>query len=333
LRIVPSKVWEQLCYCNVIYLNEVGYITLVGIQSPANYSYQTLMSGKENTMKWAYFFVLQFFIALVIMVIIYKHDDKAIIIKTPPKELAQWYKPENKRQVWLHNMFKLRREMQAVNFYAEQKDDEHLNKWALALNKHYLKIGKMVPSWNKKLDKAALSNLQTNVDNQDYNAILASVDTLQKNCDSCHKDYQAITALTYRAPDFSTIEIEPSVTFNSHMQILIKKINQIKIASEDGMTDLAISSVVDLKQEMGKLGQTCINCHAKDKQTYPSESMKKTLISLENSLETGTLKEQGMELGTLAVQACARCHGTHRLMSGTKTLLSQDPSLAELLKH
>ena len=291
------------------------------------------MSGIANTMRWAYFIVLQFIFVLVIAGLVYKHKNNAVIIKTPPTELAQWYKPENKRQVWLHNMFKLRREMQAVQFYAETKDQEHLSKWALALNEHYLKIGEMIPKWNKKLDASTLSNLQTTVDNQDYTGVLAVVKTLQKNCDSCHSDYQAITALTYRTPDFSTIEIEPLVSFNSHMQALGKQVNQIKIASEDGMSELAISSLTDLKQGMQKLGQGCTDCHKKDQKPYPSEAMKKTLLSLENSLKTGTLKEQGMELGTLAVQACARCHGTHRLAFGTKVLLSKEPNLSELLKH
>ncbi|WP_168427324.1 multiheme c-type cytochrome [Candidatus Colwellia aromaticivorans] len=230
-------------------------------------------------------------------------------------------------------MFKLRREMQAVQFYAETKDKEHLRKWALALNEHYLKIGEMVSSWNKKLDISTLSSLQANVDNQDYTGVLAAVKTLQKSCDSCHSDYQAITALTYRAPDFSTLEIEPLVPFNSHMEKLSKQVNQIKIASEDGMSDLAISSLVDLKKDMSKLGQVCSDCHKKDKVSYPSEQMNNTLLSLENSLKTGTLKEQGMDLGTLAVQACARCHGTHRLAFGTKVLLSKDSSLTDLLKH
>jgi len=284
-------------------------------------------------MRWTYFIVLQFILVLVIAGIVYQHRDKAIIIKTPPIELAQWYKPENKRQVWLHNMFKLRRELQAVQFYAEKKDKEHLREWTLVLNEHYLKIGEMVPSWNKKLDISTLSSLQTNVDNQDYADVLVAVNTLQKNCDSCHTDYQAITALTYRAPDFSTVEVEPLLPFNSHMQALSKQVNLIKIASKDGLPDLAISSLADLKRGMYKLGKVCTDCHKKDKVSYPSEQMNKTLLSLENSLKTGTLKEQGMDLGTLAVQACARCHGTHRLVFGTKVLLSKELSLTKLLKH
>lgn len=261
------------------------------------------------------------------------HEDKAKIVKTPPEDLAQWYKPNNKRQVWLHNMFKLRREMQAVEFYADSKDDKHLVKWAGSLNEHYLKIGDMVPSWSNKLDKVTLLNIEKHVANKDYTGVSTALKTLQKNCDSCHNDYQAITALTYRAPDFSAIEIEPSTPFNTHMQTLTKQVNQIKIASEDNMAGLALSSLDNLKEDMTKLGQVCADCHKKDKRAYPSPLMNKTLLSLEDSLKTGTLKEQGRHLGTLAVLACARCHGTHRLASGAKDLLSKDVSLKELLKH
>jgi len=38
-------------------------------------------------------------------------------------------------------------------------------------------------------------------------------------------------------------------------------------------------------------------------------------------LVTGTLKDQGRELGTLAVTACARCHGTHRLAYDSRNQL------------
>ncbi len=283
--------------------------------------------------RWIYFIVLQIIIALVIAGIVYKHEDKAVIVKTPPKTLAKWYKPENKRQVWLHNMFKLRREMQAVTFYAEQEDNQHLQKWAQSLGEHYLKIAEMVPSWDNKLDKTTLSNLMASVAEQNYSKALTAVNSLQDSCDSCHDDYQALTALTYRTPDFSKIEITPDLNFNSHMKTLITQVNQIKIASEDGMTDLALASLGDLKQGMDELGKVCTDCHKKDKKPYPNQQMNNTLISLESSLKTGTLKEQGRDLGTLAVLACARCHGTHRIASGAKNLLTREQSLAELLKH
>ncbi len=261
------------------------------------------------------------------------HNDKAAIVKIPPKELAQWYKPENKRHVWLHNMFKLRREMQAVQFYAESKQDDNLDKWSSDLEKHYKKIAEMVPTWSKKLDLSTISRMQANVASKDYQGVLTDLDSLQDNCDACHIDYQAITALTYRAPDFSNIEMEASVSFNDHMQSLIKQVNQIKIASDDGMTKLALSSLADLKLGMKSLGQVCNDCHKMEKKPYPNKAMQQTLVSLEHNLVNGSRKDQGMDLGTLAVQACANCHGTHRLAFGIKSLLHKEQTFAELVKH
>ena len=61
--------------------------------------------------------------------------------------------------------------------------------------------------------------------------------------------------------------------------------------------------------------------------------MNSTLSSLQVSLELGTAKQQGRDLGTLAVLACARCHGTHRLAYGMKKKLINKQSLADLVKH
>lgn len=284
-------------------------------------------------MRWVYFVLLQLSLILLVVGAVYLHKDKAVIVKTPPEEIAQWYKPQSKRHVWLHNMFKLRREMQAVQFYAESEEDELLKKWSTNLSKHYLKIAEMVPTWKNKLDIQSMTLLTNQAAHSDYQGVTSSIEKLQQNCDSCHADYQSITALLYRSGDFSSIEVEPNVPFNTHMQMLTQQVNQIKIASDDGNTDLALASLNGLKQEMHKLGEVCADCHKGNSKNYPDDAMNATLLSLEKHLKTGTAKQKGRDLGMLAVQACARCHGTHRLSSGTKSLLIKEQSISELLKH
>ncbi len=295
-------------------------------------------------MRWAHFILLQTFIVIIIAYIvgglIYRHEDKITVIKTPPAELAQWYKPENKRQVWLHNMFKLRRELQAVEYYAENSDVEHLNKWSLRLKEHYLKIADMVPQWQEKLAIPTIERLQKSSEGKEYQTVLHEVKKLRENCKACHSDYQAITALTYRAPDFSGIKLklaasenDGEISFVDHMKTLTKQVNQIKIASEDGLTGLALTSLHGLKGNLATLGETCVGCHKNQRNMYPSEVMKKTIASLEVSVTSGTLKQQGRDLGTLAVQACATCHGIHRLAFGAKQKFNQKISFTELIKH
>jgi len=284
-------------------------------------------------MRWRYFIILQAIILLIAAGLVYKHQNKVKLVKTPPIELAQWYKPENKRQVWLHNMFKLRREMQAVEFYAQNKEAELLQKWVAQLSQHYAKIAEMVPAWQKKLTLETMSELIKASEENDYASVLVQHKVMQKSCDSCHDDYQAITALTYRTPDFSKIEINPDLSFVEHMDTLTRQVNQIKISAQDGDKQLALSSLAGLNEEMLILGETCVDCHKKDRKAYPSEVMKKTLGSLKQSLESGTAKQQGRDLGTLAVLACARCHGTHRIAYGAKKQLVKDVSISDLIKH
>ena len=285
-------------------------------------------------MRWSHFIFLQCLLVVIVGRIVYLHKDRVIMLKSPPASLAQWYKPENERQVWLHTMFKLRREMQAVKLYSDNKDAKHIEKWVTLLSEHYPKIGEMVPEWKKKLNMDAMIRLQESASNSRYQDVSSALDDLTASCESCHKDYRASTATMYRAPDFSGIETDSSTTFNLHMEALSERVNEVKIASEDGMQDVALSSLLDLESGMNALGETCANCHNKqDAKVYPGETIYNTITSLRESLITGTLKDQGRELGTLAVLACARCHGTHRIASDTRKQFLDGQSWVELIKH
>ena len=285
-------------------------------------------------MRWRYFILVQCLLIGIVGAVVFIHKDRVALIKAPPASLAQWYKQENKRQVWLHNMFKLRREMQAVKFYANSKEDSHLQKWAGQLSEHYLEIGKMVPEWKKKLDINLITELQEQVENSSYQDITHTLENLTKSCDSCHADYRAITATIYRAANFSSIDTPGrSTSLKEHMKELTQQVNQIKIASEDGMQEVAMSSLSDLKKGMNTLGETCPICHKKDEKEYPDNTMNNTVARLEESLVTGTLKDQGRELGTLAVIACARCHGTHRLAYDSRNLFVEKQGWYDLMRH
>lgn len=284
-------------------------------------------------MRWPYFILLQCLLILIVAGIVYIHKDRVTLVKYPPESLAQWYKPENERQVWLHNMFKLRREMQAVRFYSDNRDAKHLEKWATRLSDHYLKIAEMVPEWKKMLDMEAISNLQKIARTNRYQDVSHALDDLNESCESCHADYRIVTAAMYRAPDFTSLKIKPSTSFKEHMKKLVKQVNQIKIASEDGMKDIALSSLSGLKKGINLLGKTCVNCHKEGAEVYPGDMISKSITSLEQSLKTGTPEEQGQDLGTLAVLACARCHGTHRLAYDARKIFSDKPNWLELIKH
>jgi cytochrome c556 len=284
-------------------------------------------------MRWIYFIFLPCLLITVVGAVVYLHKDKVNVHKTPPASLEKWYKPENKRQEWLHNMFKLRREMQAVKLYSTSNEDELLDKWTAQLSEHYLKISEMVPEWNKKLDVEALTRLQESVKDRDQQRVSLALDDLNTGCDSCHRDYRTTVATMYRAPDFSSVKLSQSITYKKHMKKLIQQVNQIKIASEDGKRDVALSSLSELKHGIKLQGETCVQCHKNESIVYPNVEMVETIANLEQSLATGTHKEQGKALGTLAVQACASCHGTHRIAYDNRKVFVDGPNWRELIKH
>ena len=285
-------------------------------------------------MRWPYFIFFQFLLIAVVGTLVYLHKDKVVMLKTPPASLAQWYKPENKRQVWLHNMFKLRRELQAVRLYANNQDAGHLQQWAADLSEHYLKIGEMVPEWERKLDKKLIDGLLQSASNMRYQEVIEALDELNNNCDSCHADYRVVTQLVYRAADFSSVKVPgSSISFKDGMKDLTAKINLIKIASDDGQPGVALAAMTSLQKEVSALGETCVNCHEKNKKEFPDSAINATFGKLKQSLLTGTAKEQGQELGTLAVLACAQCHGTHRMAYEARNLFVEKRSWRELMKH
>jgi len=284
-------------------------------------------------MRWTHFILLQCLLIAVVVTIVYTHKDKVNLHKIPPASLAKWYMPENKRQEWLHNMFKIRREIQAVKLYASSNENELLDKWTAQLSKHYLKISEMVPEWDKKLDVQALNQLQVSVKDRDQKRISLALDKLNTSCDSCHQDYRVTVATMYRAADFSSVKLSQSADYKKHMQALIRQLNQIKIASTDGKRDVALSSLSELKHGIELQGETCVQCHKKDIKVYPDVKMIETLADLEQSLAKGTKKQQGKALGGLAVQACARCHSTHRIAYDNRKTFIDGTNWQELIKH
>ncbi len=284
-------------------------------------------------MRWSVFIVIQCLIIFIIIGTSYMHQDHVIALREPPESISQWYKPENKRQVWLHTMFKLRREILAIEIYTKIQDDEHLQKWAVKLNEDYHKIPEMVPEWEKKLDFISIAEIQKSAKEKRYDDVAHALLELDKSCQSCHTDYRAVTATMYRAPDFSEMKIDGSTTLISHMRTMSKQVNRIKIAFVDGRQDAALSALQELEKGMNSLGKTCVNCHKNDLKVYPNMQMEQSMADLGQSLKTGSLQEQGKALGTLAVMVCAGCHGTHRLSYDARKLLGKKKSWGELLKH
>ncbi|MET0110337.1 MAG: hypothetical protein ABW084_15670 [Candidatus Thiodiazotropha sp.] len=249
------------------------------------------------------------------------------VVTLLPDSLSQWYKPDNKRQVWLHTMFALRRELQAIDEYAAEQDLMLTKKWSDKFVEHFRKLPEMVPEWRDEVELGEATRLETAARSGDFKTVTSAVSRLQRNCRNCHREYRALAALRYRSPDFSHIEIadEQGILkdYGSHMDALSRTVNRIKIASEDKQWARAAKASRQLRGQLYRLGESCESCHKDElpRQRILGDASSRTLDELDAALTRQQPKSTGKKLGEAAVIICARCHGVHRTLGDTRSFL------------
>lgn len=256
--------------------------------------------------------------------------DTEVRLSLPPASLAQWYKPANKRQVWLHTMFKLRRSMQAVSEYAALEDQKHLAKWAERFVKAYHRIPEMVPEWSDEVEGEWAERLLAAAQQGNYEKVNQALRKVGTSCRSCHNEYQAVARTLYRSPDFHAQQVELSDTleelpYHEVMQQLSSSVNRIKIALEDQQTGRAQNALERLNLRLEDLGNHCSSCHKDEapRERILGKPMQDALKQLGTAIDTGDVKGGGRLLGEIGVGICARCHGSHRSLSDLRGLLAK----------
>ena len=248
-------------------------------------------------------------------------------LQTLPDSLGQWYKPANKRQVWLHTMFAMRRELQAVREYTAAGENELAARWVGKLAKHYRSLERMVPEWQDETETELIDALQKAVSANDPRAIERTARRVANNCRACHRQFQALAALRYRWPHFDSLAVPDGqggqLPYDDFMQRLSGTLNRVKIAADDGRWEAAKDSLASLGVQLHRLGRGCVECH-KDPQPRErilGKRMDATLDQLLVTLQGRDARGAGRRLGEMAVQTCARCHGVHRLITTTQRFL------------
>ncbi len=256
--------------------------------------------------------------------------ERETVLLMPPDSLAQWYKPINKRQVWLHTMFRLRREMQAVEEYARQADAAGTRKWGTRLAKSYRQIPEMVPEWRDEVRLEWADRLEEAAIEGDFQRVLRARKKLENSCNACHRDFRPLVAALYRAPDFSgmTMTLQGrEISYHKLMEQLSRATNRIKIAIEDQRPQVAMRALKQLKAQLKALGTSCSQCHQEriPKERILGAANQALLEELQKRIQDRQPGQAGRLLGKAAVAICARCHGVHRTLGDLRQFLTPVP--------
>ncbi len=254
-------------------------------------------------------------------------DDRSITLNLPPESLGQWYRPVAKRDVWLHTMFALRREMQAVAEYSALGDPVRLNQWLERLESDYRKIGEMVPEWQDELELGLFERMRKAGSPEELARLQRK---LRKSCQGCHKEYKLVAALRYRTPDFTAVKVESSESleeesYSEVMKRLTLLVNRVKIASQDGRRKAALDALDSLQVRLADLGESCQACHKEghSRERILGKTAGGSLAHVRAGIESDDMRSTGRYLGEFAVGVCADCHAIHRLQSDLRNLLSK----------
>ncbi len=259
-------------------------------------------------------------IILSLLVIFSIHISPVYSQSTLPNSLGKWYKPENKRQVWLHTMFAMRRELQAVQEYSDQGDLEGVKKWADKLIKHYRSVPEMVPEWWDEVELETADDLEMAVAEGYLPRIESQTRKLARSCKGCHREYRVLAALRYRTAVFSTLQITDAgeeVRFIEFKEELSRTLNRINISVEDGLWAKASTALDQFELKLESYGASCTSCHedAQPRERILGDLTSAGLDKLRKAIVNQDPKDAGRSLGGVAVDVCARCHGVHRTLS------------------
>ena len=273
---------------------------------------------------------IKFLIALFMATTTASFADEPVelTITRPPASIEQWYKPENKRQVWLHTMFRLRREMQAISEYAAYEDSERLVSWTERFVKDYKSIGEMVPEWSDELELELSDKLLSAAVKSDYPQVASIQKKIGRSCMGCHKEFRAVTAALYRGANFTGVIVEDSETleemkYKDAMAGLSTAMNRIKIAIEDNRFESAAEAYQLMDHRLGDLAESCSACHKTERQRnyLLGEENMNEVKKLGELIEKREAKQGGRALGGVAVKICATCHSIHRNLSDLRAFI------------
>ena len=265
----------------------------------------------------------------VLVVSFLSYGGDYVKLKKPPKDLDKYYPPASENPVFLYNMYTASTSFTGMFANIKEGDWKNAQKWAESLRKAYLKVGKMVPKWDKFLRKNEINKLVEAVKNKDVNKVKKYSQIVGQSCSSCHKKYMLPVKIKYHYPSYDLVSIEDPVSGNEYgIEDYMKKITNdyklVKVYSSDGKFKKALKTADNFSKRFKALTQMCSECHTNKivEDVYFGEETESALKALKKAIVAKNNKNINKQMGAIG-GTCYKCHNVHEVPIMMKDKLSK----------
>ena len=242
-----------------------------------------------------------------------------IKLKKPPKDLDKYYPPASEKPVFLYNMYTASISFTGMLANIQEGDWKNAKKWAESLKKAYLKVGKLVPAWDKFLRKDEINKLVEAVNNKNTAKVKMYAQKVGQSCSSCHKKYMLPVKVKYHYPSYDLISIEDPVSGNEYeVEDYMKKIatdyKLVNVYSSDGKYKKALKMADSFSKRFKALTQMCSECHTSKivEDVYFGEETENALKALKKAIVAKNHKNINKQMGAIG-GTCYKCHNVHEV--------------------
>ncbi len=253
-----------------------------------------------------------------------------VVLKDPPKSLAKYYPPSSNKYEFLNSMYAMSTAFTGIFTNIQENDWKNAEKWANILKDNYLKVGKLVPEFDKELKKNEIEQLVIAVKNKDMNKIKENANAVGKSCSQCHQNYQVSAKITYHYHSFNLINIEDPITrnnieFEDYMKKMTDSMKKIRIYIEDNKPEKAKVEGNNFVKRLKGLSQSCNECHNNKSsiEIYQGKELEEKLNLLSKALQNANKQEIYNNLNWISANNCSKCHNTHQTIAEIKGKLSK----------
>ncbi len=247
-------------------------------------------------------------------------NAKDVRLGVPPKSLEKYYPPNSEKFEYLMNMYKASISFTGLSTSLMEKDWKRAEKWAKSLRDAYLKIGELVPEWDKVLRKKEANALVKAVQNKDVRKIRFFANAVGQTCSKCHSRYMASTKLLYHFPDFDTVSLEDPVSglsyeVSDYMAKMTTSFKLLNVYLSDGLKNKAKKAGMDFVKRFKGLTQMCSECHTNklSEEIYFGKEVQAKVKELEAAIRNLDAKKISQTFGWINMNNCSKCHNVHEV--------------------